>query len=100
MAGGGVGAGAVHSSLSFGVVVGERVNKLHSGWGSTLLSKLTLSMLWLSSSDDDEKTALAAALQVGIGGSKVGGGVVIRRGRGLKNASDLAWAAAGALNFS
>ena len=87
------------SSLSFGVVVGECVNKLHSGWGSALLSKLALSMLWLSSSDD-EKTALAAELQVGIGGSKVGGGVVIRRGRGLKNASDLAWAAAGALSFS
>ena len=78
MVGGGVGAGVAHSSLSFGVA---------------------LSMLWLSSSDD-EKTALAAALQVGIGGSKVGGGVVIRRGRGLKNASDLSWAAAGALSFS
>ena len=99
MVGGGVGAGAAHSSLSFGVVVSECVNKLHSGWGSALLSKLALSMLWLSSSDD-EKTALAVALQVGIGGSKVGGGVVIRRGRGLKNASDLAWAVAGALSFS
>ena len=99
MVGGGVGVGGVHSSLSFGVVVGESVNKLHSGWGSTLLSKLVLSMLWLSSSDD-EKTTLATAIQVGIGGSKVGGGVVIRRDRGLKNASDLASADAGAVSFS